>query len=79
MATNIYRNASNKILKNCTEATGDEDMSLSNETSLMGSSNCALESLNTGLHFSIHSLKPSSVAGKVVFEVEEFANLMEKR
>ena len=74
--TKMYKKASNKVRKNCTEATGELEINRNKEISSIGKEISGIECLKIGLQFSIVALKPLSVAGKFVFDVEGLANLM---
>jgi hypothetical protein len=75
--TKSYRKASNNVRKNCTAATGDDEINFSKAVSLIGSEKSA--SLNVSLQFSIEALKPLSVAGNAKFDVDGFANRIAKQ
>ena len=70
----MYKKASNRVRKNCTEATGELEINRNKEISSIGNEISGSEWLKIGLHSSIVALKPLSVAGKFVFDVEGFAN-----
>ena len=77
--TKMYKKASNRVRKNCTEATGELEINRNKEISSIGNEISGTECLKIGLHFSIEALKPLSVAGKFVFDVEGVANLILNR
>ncbi len=77
--TNTYRNASNRVLKNCTEATGLQEISFKSATSLMASSKGGASALNVGLQDSMLARKPLSVAGNDEFEIVGVASLTAKQ